>query len=1310
MRRSSRRENGCGRRSGRWAPLGGLLAAALAVVLTVGSLIGFVASEASATATSACTTTSTSTCAVTLDMTAGSFGVHGSTPESFSDAASITGTLDPTTGAITGATLSRLSYHLSPSKINTTSTETIIITQVTPGGATGSINYLGAVSYTAALNVLVTVHSPLSRQCSSAPVNVVLSSSTPYASGAVTIAQSNFTIPDFPNTTPPGPHCTGLVTNQLNIRYSGVVNEMSLSLTGALPLPPPPVKPTATTLTLTPPSPVLVGTDVTLKATVSATVGSTPEPTGHVTFKTGSTVVGTATLSYTTTSGKDTATLTSTTLPAKPTQSLTAVYSGDAKYGSSTSASKLYSVQPKPSVSTNLPATLVVGTTTPTYFTVRLTDPMRGESFTSLKLTIKFYGILNKHTKMTLTYENTAGTWCPVALRLSARGTFEGLTGACGSTTSFSLAAGQTLVVPFRITYASNANVGQQAVSVALQTLTGAGTVVAPFTATASTGIYANAPAAYSYIQVNPVTKYPLTLTTSPAALTIPSGYGFFPHVQFTTPSTTGVTFPTASGTYTYLVDGQPLTPPIVQSYGPGTAILNSLAVTAVPTTGLSLGAHTLTVVYSGSSVYDGAQITQAFTVTTAAPGTAYACTRNGVSIPGSVVASGVLPLTSNTGTARATLLDVTVNLDQGQSTGASQFKNVQITLSPGGTITAPTVTGSMANDTLTGNWSGLSATVPVAGSPGTVVPVGIASISFTTQGTNSWRCSAGSPAAVIGSVVVSGVSLAASPTSPVPSGTNVTLTATVAPATRAGQVNFFTTASSTPVILGTTTVPTSGPTAGVAKLIVQAPALGTHSYTAQWTGTVPLSLSNAVAYTVDATPVVTTQPTSQTVDVAQAATFTAAATGTPTPTVQWQLSTDGGSTWTTVTGATGTTYTTPLVTASDNANQYRAVFTNSAGSATTNVASLTVVVGPSVTTQPANQTTVTGSTATFTAAATGSVLGVQWQVSTNGGGSWSNAPGTPTNTFASRTTVSTSYTTPATTTADNANQYRAVFTNSAGTATSNAATLTVTTTTPPPPPAPPTPPAPPATNTGYRLVASNGSVYSYGTAPFYGSMGGQTLNQPIVGTASTPGDGGYWLVASDGGIFSFGNAAFYGSMGGKPLNQPIVGIAATPDGKGYWEVASDGGIFAFGDAAFYGSMGGKPLNKAIVGIAATPDGKGYWEVASDGGIFAFGDATFAGSTGSLTLNKPIVGMASTNTGGGYWLVASDGGVFSFGNAGFHGTVAGTTSAQIVSLVPTGDNGGYWETASNGQVFQFGNATSAGTALAQTATIVAMSD
>ncbi|MGH9038356.1 MAG: hypothetical protein ACRD0O_21580, partial [Acidimicrobiia bacterium] len=87
----------------------------------------------------------------------------------------------------------------------------------------------------------------------------------------------------------------------------------------------------------------------------------------------------------------------------------------------------------------------------------------------------------------------------------------------------------------------------------------------------------------------------------------------------------------------------------------------------------------------------------------------------------------------------------------------------------------------------------------------------------------------------------------------------------------------------------------------------------------------------------------------------------------------------------------------------------------------------------------------------------------------------------------------------------------------------------------------------------------------------------------------------GYWLVASDGGLFSFGDAGFYGSTGAVKLNKPIVGMAPTATGQGYWLVASDGGMFSFGDAAFYGSTGAVKLNKPIVGMAPTATGKGYW-------------------------------------------------------------------------------------------------------------------
>jgi hypothetical protein len=233
--------------------------------------------------------------------------------------------------------------------------------------------------------------------------------------------------------------------------------------------------------------------------------------------------------------------------------------------------------------------------------------------------------------------------------------------------------------------------------------------------------------------------------------------------------------------------------------------------------------------------------------------------------------------------------------------------------------------------------------------------------------------------------------------------------------------------------------------------------------------------------------------------------------------------------------------------------------------------------------------------------------------------------------------------------------------------------------------------PAPP--NSSYWLVASDGGIFTFGNAGFFGSAGSLPLVRPVVGMAPTASKDGYWLVASDGGIFTYGDAAFHGSMGGKPLNAPVVGMAAMPDGGGYWLVASDGGIFSFGDAAFHGSMGGTPLNKPIVGMAATNDGLGYWLVASDGGIFSFGDAAFHGSMGGIPLNRPIVGMAAGSNALGYWMVASDGGIFDFGDAGFYGSVGGTPlNRPAVGMAATPDGHGYWIAASDGGIFTYGDA------------------
>jgi peptidoglycan hydrolase-like amidase len=229
----------------------------------------------------------------------------------------------------------------------------------------------------------------------------------------------------------------------------------------------------------------------------------------------------------------------------------------------------------------------------------------------------------------------------------------------------------------------------------------------------------------------------------------------------------------------------------------------------------------------------------------------------------------------------------------------------------------------------------------------------------------------------------------------------------------------------------------------------------------------------------------------------------------------------------------------------------------------------------------------------------------------------------------------------------------------------------------------------------GYAIGQDNNEgnfTYQQIVSHYYAPATLSTLAN-VTTLGASGGVGGYWIDASDGGVFSFGNAHFFGSMGGKPLNQAMVGMVGTHDAQGYWTVAADGGVFSFGDARFYGSTGNLRLNKPVVGMAATPDGNGYWLVASDGGIFAYGDAGFYGSTGSLRLNKPIIGMVPTHDGNGYWLVASDGGIFAFGDAGFYGSLGSAPPpTPIVGVAPSPDGGGYWMLEASGTAHAFGDA------------------
>src|SRR5947207_1914997 len=84
---------------------------------------------------------------------------------------------------------------------------------------------------------------------------------------------------------------------------------------------------------------------------------------------------------------------------------------------------------------------------------------------------------------------------------------------------------------------------------------------------------------------------------------------------------------------------------------------------------------------------------------------------------------------------------------------------------------------------------------------------------------------------------------------------------------------------------------------------------------------------SSAATLTLDSGPLVTLNPSSQTVCPGNV-TFSAAASGSPAPTVQWQVSTDGGVTFNDIPGATSPTLTFSAG-AADDGKEYRARFNN---------------------------------------------------------------------------------------------------------------------------------------------------------------------------------------------------------------------------------------------------------------------------------------------------------------------------------------------------------------------------------------------
>jgi plastocyanin len=192
----------------------------------------------------------------------------------------------------------------------------------------------------------------------------------------------------------------------------------------------------------------------------------------------------------------------------------------------------------------------------------------------------------------------------------------------------------------------------------------------------------------------------------------------------------------------------------------------------------------------------------------------------------------------------------------------------------------------------------------------------------------------------------------------------------------------------------------------------------------------------------------ITAQPSNPTANEGATASFSISTTSSSgTPTYQWERSDDNGSNYTTVVGATNSTYTTPtLVHANDDEDRYRCVVSLAGSLAdvfgTTPLISnhglLTVLRVISISQQPVDTGVIEGQSATLsiTASITSDIIVYQWQKSTDNGNNWSNINGAN----------SSSYTTPATVFPTTpSEQFRCVLSNAeATTVTSTAATVTV--------------------------------------------------------------------------------------------------------------------------------------------------------------------------------------------------------------------------------------------------------------------------
>jgi hypothetical protein len=356
-------------------------------------------------------------------------------------------------------------------------------------------------------------------------------------------------------------------------------------------------------------------------------------------------------------------------------------------------------------------------------------------------------------------------------------------------------------------------------------------------------------------------------------------------------------------------------------------------------------------------------------------------------------------------------------------------------------------------------------------------------------------------------------------------------------------------------------------------------------AYTARASGGIGMMLIEITEIDSDraasAAAAIVSQPTNAAVNPGSATTLGVVAVGIPQPTFQWKFNGN------VINGATGSTLTLPSAQAG-NAGVYTVEVSNSGGSVLSAPATLTVNSPPSISSQPQNVTINSGQNASFSVAAIGTpTLAYQWQSSSNG--SWQSVSNLGEFSGATSPTL--------TITGDtgglNGATYRCVVTNSQGSATSSAATLTV--------------------DTAPTFYSQPYSVYAYAGLPTTFS----------VSSTSSPAPSFHWQVSTDGGSTWTSLSDGNGIVGSATATLGIVDVTNSMAGFEYRALATN-------------SLGTATSLPATLSIAAVPPQIPY--VFSTLAGFAAGG--YEDGTGSAALFE-LPGGAAVDAAGNLYVTDS---------------------------------------------------------------------